>query len=402
MNKYQKLFLLIITSIIITGCWNYRELNDLGIVSAVFIKKDDGVVYLTIQIINVKKSDSGSGSSTDDTTMPVTTINSQGKTIHEAMRNSIKHSPKKPYIGHMDILIIDQETAENGIGDILDFFLRDSESRKEFKIIIAKKNEEEEILEIITPLEGLPSKNILSSLEANAQFVGETVIMNYDEFISIIHTEGSEAYAPAISVIGDPNTGASVENLESTKPTGNFDIDGIAAFKGTKLVGFLDSMESLGVSFINNNITNIALSFSCDKDNYAVAEINDSKSNIDVEFENNLPKIKISNKITAFLTEINCKQDITKQEVLKNLEKSAKKRIEEIIGEAINKVQNELQSDIIGIGSQINKNYNNEWKKIKNNWDEIFPNVNFEIKTELTFTKKGEIIMPVEVDDIDI
>ena len=52
-RKWLFLFLMVISTTLISGCWNKRELNELAIVSALAIDKNEEGNYVgTFQVIN--------------------------------------------------------------------------------------------------------------------------------------------------------------------------------------------------------------------------------------------------------------------------------------------------------------------------------------------------------------
>ena len=57
MKIKNKLCLLLII-FMLTGCYNYRELNDLAITTAFGIDKDENGYKMTFQVVNTKKSSS--------------------------------------------------------------------------------------------------------------------------------------------------------------------------------------------------------------------------------------------------------------------------------------------------------------------------------------------------------
>ena len=57
----KKIIILIFLCLITTGCYNYREINDLAIVTALGIEKKDNKYFVTTQIVNIKKADSETG-----------------------------------------------------------------------------------------------------------------------------------------------------------------------------------------------------------------------------------------------------------------------------------------------------------------------------------------------------
>lgn len=399
MKNFIKILIFISTILLLTGCWNYRELNDLGIVSAISIKQskeNEDKIELTIQFMNIQKASGESGATINNVSMPITTTTVKGKTIHEALREATKYSPKKPYIGHMDLVVIEEETARKGIIDIIDFFLRDSESRKQFKVFISKNGDETDVLSVVSLLEGFPSKSMISTLESGASFTGHTVSVNYDELISLIFSDGIEGIAPYIFVKGDAKKGSTVDNTEETRPIANIEIEGTAIFKGNKMVGYLEEMESLGLNIIRNRLTSSTIPFICEDNKYITGEAITSKSGFDIDFSKEIPKVTLNVEMDTFLSEVNCKKNLTKTKVIKELEKNGGKEIKKIIEGTLNMVQKKYNTDVIGLGNYIKKEHYKEWKKLKDKWYDIFPNIEIEVKTKFTIVKKGETILPAE------
>ena len=51
----KKIIISLIILFSLTGCYNYRELNDLAIVSGISIAKVDDKYELTVEVVNTKK-----------------------------------------------------------------------------------------------------------------------------------------------------------------------------------------------------------------------------------------------------------------------------------------------------------------------------------------------------------
>ena len=60
----KKIIILIISIFCLTGCANYHELNELGIVSSILIDYKDNLFYTTVEIIDEEnfKTYTGTGS----------------------------------------------------------------------------------------------------------------------------------------------------------------------------------------------------------------------------------------------------------------------------------------------------------------------------------------------------
>ena len=131
----RKIIILLIPIFFLTGCYDYRELSDLAIITAVSIDKVDDNLEVTIQVVNPKKEQDTTSTNEPD----FVTYTSYAKTVQEALRKVVNDSPAKLYASHMELLVISEEVAKNYLNEILDFFSRDPEPRSEINIFIAKK-----------------------------------------------------------------------------------------------------------------------------------------------------------------------------------------------------------------------------------------------------------------------
>ena len=128
--KYIKILIITLFIILITGCYNYRELNDLGITTAVGISKDGDNYNLVIEVLKTETS------SNEENKIETILYESSGKTIQEALRRAILKSPKRLYANHLYMILIDEELASDGIASIMDLFIRVVDSLKQFHVLL--------------------------------------------------------------------------------------------------------------------------------------------------------------------------------------------------------------------------------------------------------------------------
>ena len=67
----MKKILVLLIPFILCGCWNYKELNQLAIVSGMAIEKENDEYVLTAQIINSQKSDVQDSSNIDEINLSI-------------------------------------------------------------------------------------------------------------------------------------------------------------------------------------------------------------------------------------------------------------------------------------------------------------------------------------------
>ena len=98
----KKIILLFLFCILLTGCWNYRELNDLAIVSGIGIDKDEDGYVVSFLISNAENI-----VIEDNTIAEPVLMTGRGKNIIEAISEIDSHCPNEIYMGHISVLVVD-------------------------------------------------------------------------------------------------------------------------------------------------------------------------------------------------------------------------------------------------------------------------------------------------------
>jgi len=85
MKRRILLVIFILPVIIFTGCWDQRELNKIGIVTAMGIDKEGDEFIVTVEVI--KPEPVRAGSSVSESNDRVTYTQGRGKSVFDAVRN---------------------------------------------------------------------------------------------------------------------------------------------------------------------------------------------------------------------------------------------------------------------------------------------------------------------------
>ena len=107
-------------TLLLTGCWDRNEINDLGIVVAVALDKDavTGKIMATSQMVRpgaLKKDGGGELSS------PVEIITTKGNTLAETVKNISEQFDRIPFLAHVKVLVVSEQLAKEGLLPLLDF-----------------------------------------------------------------------------------------------------------------------------------------------------------------------------------------------------------------------------------------------------------------------------------------
>ena len=306
----KKIFILFI--LLLSGCSDYKELNNLAIVNTIGIDKKDNNYKLCIEVLNTDKENGKNK-----------IYYSTGKTINEAINKVNNKSTKIIYGGHLDKIIVSKDILNDKKIDLVDSFFRLTEVKDEFDFFVTKDNDACDIVKSLSKLPNNSSSRLQKNSKENRSTSSYT---NIDVFISNYLKTGID---PVISVL----------NIKDNEVY----IDNIAITKNGKVIKYLDTKESIGYNLIRNEIDKISIPISYE-DKYSTIKINKSTTKNKVIKKNNKYIIEININIEAYLTEYNFDLDLTKNNTITKLEKISKKEIDKYITSAIklDKVSNYL------------------------------------------------------------
>lgn len=391
----KKIIILTFLLLLLSGCYNYRDLNKLAITSAIGISKDGDNYSITIQVINTQKSGSDSSSSSSD--KPKFTIyEKQGKTIDEALKGIILESPRDVYLSHLSILVIDEEVAKEGLEDIIDLFARDTKFRKQFLVLISKNNESKDILSILTNLESHNAKNIRDSILTDKEYLSASDDITFEDILINLLNDKKDIVIPSVITLGNTEKGEKNNNTKESIPSARIVLDDTAIFKDDKLIGYIDNSDSVNLSIIKDEIKNSYYNYKCNNDKYTGIEIVKLNTKINTD---NSPNIKIEVNIKGYISSTNCDYNLKNYKDIEKLEKDISNDISKNIMKTINKVINKYNTDIFGFNDIIYKDNPKTYKELENIYGkDILKNLSFDINTNLRLITKGNILKEIKND----
>ncbi|MEG0025944.1 MAG: Ger(x)C family spore germination protein [Bacilli bacterium] len=387
--KIFKIIIIFLLIIFFSGCYNYQELNELAIVSAIGIDKNKAGYKMTIQVMNTKKNGSDTNAAGEQPKFVTYTL--EGKTIQSILRDTVLKSPRRLYVNHMQLLVISEQLAKDGIHDILDWFARDSESRKQFYVIVSRNNNTADILNILTSLETLNSKKIYDNIETDSEFLGVSEQTTFENLLATYLGNKKELSLSTIKSVGNIAKGETSDNIKDSVPDAKTILMPMAIFKGDKMIGYLTKEESIGISFINNEIKKTIINYKCNPEKYISSEIIDVKTSLKADPQKAIVTIKIKGK--ANINEINCDWNLEDDKIIKKAEKMLDNKVEKIVENSVENIKLKYNSDIFGFEDLFYKTDYKYYKKIKANWyNDTFKNIKVIVKADINLIEKGNIL----------
>ncbi len=367
-------------STILTGCWDYHEINDLAFVAGVALdKSSNGKGYLfTAEIVS---------SAGKEGKIQSKLIQAEGISIYDASRNLIRLSGKRISGKQQVIVIISQDVAREGVLMYIDILQRLYETRLATHILISKEKTAKELLSqqsITTEIRSMEMKAMVNSDKA---FLGKSPHVDVRNFINMLSEEGQ---APVLAAVG----------ITASEGSMTSELSGIAIFKGDKLVGFLDGEDTKFFLFIRNQIKDTTLVLNENTDSAykgTTLEIYKSKTRVKPVNLNGKLLINIDINVVAGLNELSVTKNLIDEKGRIVLKKEAEKTLKLNVENVINKIKEEYGLDIFGFGAAIKRDMPSLWKTAASNWDKEFRSLKVNVKTNIEIRESGLSSKPIKV-----
>lgn len=218
----KKFIFLIFLILLCSGCY-YTELNDLSIIDSIGIEKVDEDIKIVMSIVNTIDYKS-------EDNIETYIYESTGKNIEEAFNNFYLEINKTIYLDSLNNLLISDTLNNEDISNIVNFFIKNKDSRNTFNILYVKESSITDILN--------SNLNLKSMLMTNNKELGNTCLYSLEEFFSDNY---NYSFVPTLyfkdKVI----------------------IDNYSIFHKYKYIGSLNKDESIVYNIINNKINKLNL-----------------------------------------------------------------------------------------------------------------------------------------------
>lgn len=366
--RFIILLFLIFNIFFIAGCSNIEQLDDKMIIHGVGIDRVENTFELTIQQFSV------TGSNEKEEGAQV--VKTKGNSLMDAFSDLSLQTGKTPMFSQNLVLAIGEETAYNGINDILDFFVRYYESRPTVKIIIVK-GKAENVLSFKKDDKLIMAKDIMAITESE-RINSKVMSSNIFQFVGALKNSTLDPIASIVSV--------ERQNDEEILAA-----NGTAVFKNDKLAGFIDTNSTRGALIINNRLnggTEVIDVESVGKVSYSLEK---SKSKVKFKLENGKPVYNIIIKVNTNIYEI--ERDIKNQlpdNAFNLMEEALISRIKTITSQAIYKSIFEYNSDIFGFGQIALKSDKEYFRTVENNWDQAMKEAKYNIDVSVKIDDTGQ------------
>lgn len=388
---------------ITAGCWNYRELEQRGLVCCAGIDRaaEAGKIKMTVSVIRPGEVSSASGQG-GVVRAKVAYYTATGYTVFDTTRNFLMQSSRRLFWGHNSNLIIGEEVAREGVLTIIDRFVRGVEPRLRTWVFVARGTEAREIVETVSKMESGPGPEI-DALIKNSVSLSVVPQVDLKLFAERLHSKTTAAVAPCFELIQAGEQTDAGDYPGSSGPAGSgepkrqrLQLSGAAVFKGDKLTGWLNNPETRGLLWVLGKVQSTISVVRCpgDESSLASLELLELVSKVKPGKKGGKIMITVEIKTESNLVDQQGVQDITSPEALRSLGRRQATVIKNEITAALNKAR-QHEADIFGFGEAIGRKYPREWRELESRWDEAFPELEVVLTVKSRVLRVGRIARPV-------
>ncbi len=397
MNSRLRSVVLLLLVVIcpLSGCWSRKEIETGGFASLVALDlAEDGQFELTFTLaINENLAEGVGGGD-----VPAWMVSATGKNLADAISSSRTFSPRIPFWFHTEALIIGEELAQQGIAPILDYMLRSRSFRLTTPVLVAEGNAKA-LLKLSPKITKSPGRYMRDLIDhADRGSVSHRQEL-FQVIKKLVADQGEEIYLPLVrpkpkdecqgekGTDDDGSGGEEGGGGEGQDPLEALVLEGSAIFSGDRMIGKLNGTETRGLLWLrgDSNRATVVLEM---PDGTAVQQQVYARRTLQVSEQDGQLQAKISISQDGDLLEFDLPARELNAEAFEELNAALTAKVQADAEATLLKLQQELRSDIIGIGERVYRLYPALFRAA--DWGEVFPTLPIEVTVEANFRRTGE------------
>lgn len=371
--------LVVISSVLLGGCYSSIELNNRAFVSIVIIDKKDKGIDLTLGFpLTAKLIPGQPPSGSGELSRNFTFITQSGNSIEEAFQKIQSDVSRKITFRQAHNIIIGSEYAKKGIGEILEFSARNPYIRLNNNIFMIEGNAREQLAQAPIFFERFPV-TVLESYIQNSNLINVTI---RDFLLST--ASGGDCIVPVLNFekrnsLADPSIKPSLGTGES------------AIFrKGKYIPPILGLDETRGALVALSQLKDLMISVASPTDGKKIGLILQSvETKITPVFNNNKLTVNIATQGEANVISSDSDIDLHDKNALTKLKQTLEKLGISSTKHLLTKTKS-AEADVLGIGDYVAAKYPKKWAQIEKNWRSYYKNeIDFNIQVLFNIKRSG-------------
>ncbi|MBM7564886.1 Ger(x)C family spore germination protein [Paenibacillus sacheonensis] len=361
--------------LLLTGCWDRREVNDLAVVSAIGLDTDPnsrGIVISAQIFVPTPPSSTIGGAQGGGQMNSNVVVAAPGMDIADASQKLQEKLSRQLFWGHTKIIVFGEKLARRGINDMIDYLGRHPGPRERALVFVSEGKAAEKLG--LGPL-------IESSSSENLR---EMAILRTGLHVTLLklERESSRKEAIALPLVKSFETIGKVQT--SVFPQGS------AILKKGKMVGRIDDSETRGLMWATNAIRNGTLTIHLDKPGEMVSvSLYQCKSELIPSIRGDEWGIRIRASAEGNVVENISSLDMMDEKTILMLEKKFEAAIRKRIQSVLNPLQKQWKADAAGFGQAFHRKYPKPYEQAAADWDERYAQVRVSYDVHLLISRSG-------------
>lgn len=397
----------ILLAIFLSGCWDRREINELAFLSSMAVDLEGEQRLLTYEFVRPVATGGGEKGGGTLNHRQATLRSGRGETLIDAGQQITTGLSRLVYLAHTNAVLVGEEMARRGLGEILDFVDRNPELRRTTLIMVTRGAAREVLTKVQGDIETTLGKEIMG-LHKWVQSSGYGFIPTVNDVYFDLSSETATTVLPVVELSPQPfppvigagtpssggGSGSTEGRVEEPETVRTVRLNGAGLFYHDKLVAWLDADQTRGWAWVRNKVRRAVLALPCQENNTKVAvDINEAHAEVSLDRQGEQLQGKIKLKVEGILLEQQCKLDFTREEAIKSLESRMAAQIAAEINSALNQAKT-AGTDVFGFGGVLHRRHPELWRQLQGRWNEEFKKLPVTISVEAKLRHTGTTSRP--------
>lgn len=393
-QRFTATLVLLLLCLLLSGCWDQRELQDRGFVLAAAIDVNDepgndtglrriesfthafgGNPYrLSLQVLKLgpvdpgEKEQKGGGKTF--------TLSNTGISLFDMIRDMRSQTSKGLWFEHIQTIVISEDAVKRaGLHKLIDFFQRDGEMRWHTRLYITP-GKAQELIDFKPPTGepgGIYLSNIAKQHIKNPHIGAASTDLG---FTGATLDGGGDVVLPRIEMVKD-----------------KVKVNGLAMFKRDRFVGYIDEFTIKGIRFLRGNEKSALVAFECPvhPGEFALFELFRHHTKLTPHVKGDSIWFTLDVAMRGNLGEVSCgaEHDTSDPVYLEKARVAFAKAVERNIAHSAQVCQT-MGVDALYFGRMLKAYKPETWERIEDRWDEIFPTIPLYTSVNVTILNVGE------------
>jgi Ger(x)C family germination protein len=390
--KLTKIISLAFIPLFLGGCWDKVEIDRKSFISTIAIDVSENIgKEEALKNINASDEFQSKGINKLKVTFGFPDISELGVdkgssakekfittdcySIQNGIVNMASKTSRSIYTSHTKLLIISSDLLSypETFKEVMDYFDRNPNINRKMKVVVANGESENYV-----SYEPLMEKNIesyINGLTENSNRNASILPMTLNELLILLQQNGN----------------AIIPSIDYDKIQDEIFLSGLTMIKDFKIVGSLDPIETSGLAILRGKMKggNKVIFIDGHPVDFEIDGIN-RKVNI-VEINDDSVKVKINIVLEGQLKNLQMGERVIENETIKKIEENFNSSIEKECEKIARITQEKFSIDPIGIREMIKKYHPKEWKKMEEDWDEVYKNSIIDVSVVTNIRRIGII-----------